>query len=531
MFKKETILKISPITKKRINKFKKKRRSVGSLFILLSLFILSLFSNIIANNKPLFVRYEGKSYFPILKYYPESTFTETTTQTRPDYKKINKSAGFSTNSANYMIFPVVPFSPYETLSPDELDIPPQVEVRVSKQLNIAAVNIKKDGTITRARNGKFFFGIGDNELKNKNINDFWQIDVLFWQGVSNRFENIESPSIKSIAKSGENPTAELSLATFSPRSTPITYSKVTIREKGEDSQNFTMLFDTNGLCNDNMEKWQNIPDDTRAEISSKVKNLTNAMDTYLFSIGDTKYEVEMGIDRITWPYHPCKGHIMGIDGAGRDVFARVLYALRTSLLFGLSLVCISMTLGILAGSIQGYYGGAVDISFQRFTEVWSALPFLYIMILLGSILGRGFGLFILCYGLFNWIGMSYYIRAEYLRLRNTAFVDSAKCLGLPAHIVIFRHILPNALTPVITFFPFSLVGAISSLAALDYLGFGLPPPTPSWGELLQQAQQYRWAWWLILYPSLALFSVILLSVFIGEGLRDAFDPKSFSKIK
>lgn len=523
---------ISPITRKRIKKFKKKKRAVGSLFILLSLFILSLFSNLIANNRPLFVRYKGKSYFPIFKYYPESTFTETTTQTRPDYKKINNSAAFSTNSANYMIFPIVPFSPYETLSPDDLDIPPQIEVRVSKQLNIASVNIKQDGTITRARNGKFFFGVDDSDLKNRNINDFWKIDFLFWQGISNRFENIASTSIKSIAKSGKSSTtAELSLATFSQRNTPIKYSKVTLREKGEESQNFTMLFDTNGVCIDNVDRWKNIPDDTQVEMSAKVKNITNVMDSYLFIIGDTKYGVEMEIDRITWPYEPCKGHIMGIDGAGRDVFARVLYALRTSLLFGLTLVCISMVLGILAGSIQGYYGGAVDISFQRFTEVWSALPFLYIMILLGSILGRGFGLFILCYGLFNWIGMSYYIRAEYLRLRNTAFVDSAKCLGLPAHIVIFRHILPNALTPVITFFPFSLVGAISSLAALDYLGFGLPPPTPSWGELLQQAQQYRWAWWLILYPSLALFSVILLSVFIGEGLRDAFDPKSFSKIK
>jgi len=522
-------LTISPITKKRINKFKKKKRAIASLYILISLFILSLFSNIIANDKPLLVKYNGKIYFPVFKYYPESTFADTENKTRPDYKTINQLSTFTDNKSNYMIFPPVPFSPYETLSPSDLDIPKQVEVKVGKILNIASININQDGAITRSRNSDFFFGVDDKNLKNKNLNDFWNFDSEFWIGVSNRFKNLDSPMIKTIATNKDNENAEFTLSTFTKRSNPLTYTKITIREKDENSNNFTMLFYTNGVCMDN---WHNIPKDEQAAISSKVQHLQGDMpEKYSFNMRQDRYNVVLQSKSINWPYPPCKGHIMGIDAAGRDVFARVLYALRTSLMFGLTLVSISMILGILAGSIQGYYGGMVDISFQRFTEVWSALPFLYIMILLGSVLGRGFGLFLLCYGLFNWIGISYYMRAEYLRLRQTAFVESAKCLGLPSRIIIFRHILPNALTPVITFFPFSLVGAISSLAALDYLGFGLPPPTPSWGELLQQAQQYRWAWWLILYPSLALFTVILLSVFIGEGLRDAFDPKSFSKIK
>jgi microcin C transport system permease protein len=428
-----------------------------------------------------------------------------------------------------MIFPPVAFSPYETLSPSELDVPKQVEIKVGKVLNIASINIHQDGKITRARNAEFFFGKGDKKLKGKNLNEYWLADAAFWSGISNRFENIDSPMIKIFAQNQDGTTAEFTLSTFAKRSNPIKYSKVTIREKNEDSSNFTMLFNTNGIC---VTSWYGIPKESQMAISSRIKNLQEDVTSkYSFEMDGSLYNAVLQHKSINWPYAPCKGHIMGIDAAGRDVFARVLYALRTSLMFGLTLVCISMILGILAGSIQGYYGGTVDISFQRFTEIWSALPFLYIMILLGSILGRGFGLFLLCYGLFNWIGISYYIRAEYLRLRQTAFVDSAKCLGLPSRIIIFKHILPNALTPIITFFPFSLVGAISSLAALDYLGFGLPPPTPSWGELLQQAQQYRWAWWLILYPSLALFTVILLSVFIGEGLRDAFDPKSFSKIK
>jgi microcin C transport system permease protein len=216
---------------------------------------------------------------------------------------------------------------------------------------------------------------------------------------------------------------------------------------------------------------------------------------------------------------------MGVDAVGRDVFARVLYGMRTALSFGLLLVAWAVLLGCIVGAVQGYFGGWVDIAFQRTIEIWSALPFLYVMILVGAVLGRGFGLLLLCYGLFNWIGVSYYLRAEFLRLRGRPFVDAARCQGLGTARIIFRHVLPNALTPVVTLLPFNLVGAISSLTALDYLGFGLPPLTPSWGELLQQAQAFRRAWWLTVYPSLALFTVMILAVLVGEGMRDAFDPK------
>jgi len=406
-------LTISPITKKRINKFKKKKRAITSLYILISLFILSLFSNIIANDKPLLVKYKGKIYFPVFKYYPESTFADTENKTRPDYKAINQLSTFTDNKSNYMIFPPVPFSPYETLSPSDLDIPKQVEVKVGKILNIASININQDGAITRSRNSDFFFGVDDKNLKDKNLKDFWNFDSEFWIGVSNRFKNLDSPMIKTIARNKDNENAEFTLSTFAKRSNPIKYSKITIREKDEDSNNFTMLFNTNGVCIGN---WNNIPKDEQAAISSRVKKLQGDIpEKHSFNMKQDRYNVILQSKSVNWPYAPCKGHIMGIDAAGRDVFARILYALRTSLMFGLTLVSISMILGILAGSIQGYYGGVVDISFQRFTEVWSALPFLYIMILLGSVLGRGFGLFLLCYGLFNWIGISYYMRAEYLR--------------------------------------------------------------------------------------------------------------------
>ncbi|MCE2488102.1 MAG: ABC transporter permease subunit, partial [Desulfurellaceae bacterium] len=155
----------------------------------------------------------------------------------------------------------------------------------------------------------------------------------------------------------------------------------------------------------------------------------------------------------------------------------------------------------------------------------------YVIILMGSVFGRSFGLLLFIYAIFNWISISYYMRAEFLKLRQTAFVEAARCLGIPSFRIIVRHILPNSLVPIITFFPFSLVGAIGALSALDYLGFGLPPPTPSWGELLSQAQVHTDAWYLIVYPFAALFSVILLGVFVGEGVRSAFDPRSASRLE
>ena len=201
------------------------------------------------------------------------------------------------------------------------------------------------------------------------------------------------------------------------------------------------------------------------------------------------------------------------------------------LAFGLLLVAGSMLLGVLAGALQGYFAGWTDIAGQRLTEIWSALPFLYVMILLGNSFGRSFGLLLACYAAFNWIGVSSYVRAEYLRLRVRPFVDAARSQGLSSGRIMLRHILPNALTPLITLLPFELVGAIGALAALDYLGFGLPPPTPSWGELLTQAQEHAWAWWLVVYPALALFLVMLLGVFVGEGVRAAFDPRPVSRME
>ena len=234
---------------------------------------------------------------------------------------------------------------------------------------------------------------------------------------------------------------------------------------------------------------------------------------------------------VSFPFRPVPGHPFGIDAGGRDVYSRVVHGMRIALLFGLLLAASGMFFGLVIGAVEGYFGGVTDILCQRLTEIWSALPFLYVMIFVGSTLGRGFTVLLVCYAVFNWITVSYYMRAEFLRLRSRAFVEAAKVQGLSTPRIIFGHILPNALTPLITLLPFLLMGAIGSLAALDFLGFGLPPMTPSCGELLQEAQQFRTAWWLILFPAAALFAVMLLTVMVGEGLRDAFDPRQRSRLE
>ena len=236
-------------------------------------------------------------------------------------------------------------------------------------------------------------------------------------------------------------------------------------------------------------------------------------------------------DAVSFPFRPVPEHPFGIDAGGRDVYARVVHGMRIALVFGLVLAFSGMLFGLVVGAIEGYFGGKTDILLQRLTEIWSAMPFIYVMIFIGSTVGRSFAVLLVCYAVFNWISVSYYMRAEFLRLRGRTFVEAAKVQGLSTARIIFVHILPNALTPLITLFPFLLMGAISSLAALDFLGFGLPPMTPSCGELLQEAQKFRSAWWLILFPSLALFIVMLLTVLVGEGLRDAFDPRQKSKLE
>ena len=228
----------------------------------------------------------------------------------------------------------------------------------------------------------------------------------------------------------------------------------------------------------------------------------------------------------TPPFAPSARHWLGTDSNGRDVLSRLIHGFRICISFSLLLTVLGTFLGIVIGGIQGYLGKFWDTGMQRMIEIWSSLPMLYVVILIGSIYGRSFWLLILIMAAFNWISLSYYMRAEFLKLRSMTYVQSAKVLGLGHRHIFFKEILPNALTPVVTLFPFTLIGGIGSLTSLDFLGFGLQPPTPSWGELMSQGLNNLYAPWISVSTVAALFVTLLLTTFVGEGVRDAMDPKS-----
>jgi microcin C transport system permease protein len=225
------------------------------------------------------------------------------------------------------------------------------------------------------------------------------------------------------------------------------------------------------------------------------------------------------------PSPPDKTDWLGTDDQGRDVLARLIYGFRISVLFGLTLTIFSSIIGVAAGAIQGYYGGLVDLSFQRFMEIWSGLPVLFLLIILSSIIAPNFWWLLGIMLLFSWMSLVDLVRAEFLRARNFDYVRAARALGVGNPTIIWRHVLPNAMVATLTFMPFILNGSITTLTSLDFLGFGLPPGSPSLGELLAQGKANLQAPWLGLTAFFVLAVMLSLLIFIGEAVRDAFDPR------
>ena len=229
-----------------------------------------------------------------------------------------------------------------------------------------------------------------------------------------------------------------------------------------------------------------------------------------------------GCNNVEWNW-------LGTDDEGRDVLARLIYGFRISVLFGLILAIVSSAIGVLAGAIQGYFGGWTDLIFQRFIEIWSSLPHLYLLIIVSSIITPSFFILLGILLLFSWVSLVHVVRAEFLRVRNFEYVNAARALGLSDAKIMYRHLLPNAMVATLTFMPFVLNASITTLTSLDFLGFGLPPGSPSLGELLLQGKSHLQAPWLGLTGFAIIALMLSLLVFIGEAVRDAFDPrKTFS---
>ena len=225
------------------------------------------------------------------------------------------------------------------------------------------------------------------------------------------------------------------------------------------------------------------------------------------------------------PAAPSRENILGTDERGRDLLAQLVYGFRVSVLFALALTAVGTLMGIAAGAVQGYFAGKVDLAFQRFIEIWGAMPELYLLIIFSAIFAPSVGLLLVLLSAFGWMSLADYVRAEFLRNRQMDYVRAARALGVGNSRIMWRHILPNSMTPVVTFLPFRMSAAILALTSLDFLGLGVPPGTPSLGELLQQGKGNIDAWWISLATFAVLVVTLLLLTFMGDALRDALDPR------
>ncbi|WP_234194226.1 ABC transporter permease [Pseudacidovorax sp. NFM-22] len=225
------------------------------------------------------------------------------------------------------------------------------------------------------------------------------------------------------------------------------------------------------------------------------------------------------------PAAPSSENLLGTDDRGRDLLAQLIYGFRVSVLFALALTVIGVVLGVITGAIQGFFGGKTDLAFQRFIEIWGSMPELYLLIIFSAIFAPSVALLLVLLSLFGWMGLSDYVRAEFLRNRQMDYVRAARALGVGNLAIMGRHILPNSLVPVVTFLPFRMSAAILALTSLDFLGLGVPPGTPSLGELLNQGKANIDAWWISLSTFGVLVVTLMLLTFMGDALRDAMDPR------
>ncbi len=361
-------LKLSPINRRRWENFKANRRGYWSFWLFLVLFALSLSAEFIANDRPLFVSYDGRWYSPVFVNYPETTFGGDF-ETRTDYRDPFVQRLIA-EKGGYMIWPPVHYS-YNT---HNLDLP------------------------------------------------------------------TPAPS---------PPTWMLTEAQCQP----------VVAKKGLSG------------CSDLEYNW------------------------------------------------------LGTDDQGRDVVARLIYGFRISVLFGLALTLVSSVIGVAAGAVQGYFGGWTDLLFQRFIEIWTSVPSLYLLLIISSVLVPGFFVLLGILLLFSWVSLVGLVRAEFLRGRNFEYVQAARALGVSNTLIMFRHLLPNAMVATLTFLPFILSSSVMTLTALDFLGFGLPPGSPSLGEMLSQGKANIQAPWLGLTAFFTVAVMLSLLIFIGEAVRDAFDPR------
>jgi microcin C transport system permease protein len=443
----------NPLASKRWSRFRRRRAPLASLIALSCLFAVSLVAELVCNDRPLLMRYEGEWMVPFLRFYPEDRFTGSGRFTRTDFKQLEASDRFQSGSGNWMLWAPVPYGPNEIIDPATLRSEEKVALTLTPSPRVASLNVDGDGRILRSVAADFFFPGG---AEGKTLSDLWQVPDSLMEAVQTRLRNQPADELEVLMHplSGSEQAVMVSMTQYRPRSRGPRSARITLREQvGEQRESQTILVYRDGrVVPEDEQFWEGIPEELRSGLLATARaRFLAAVYPEPVEIDGQAWSIQTVLNDVQFPFPPIRGHWMGIDAAGRDVFARILYGMRIAVLFGISLVVATMALGTLLGGVQGYYGGALDLIGQRVVEIWSTLPFLYVMILLGSVYGRSFGLLLFCYALFNWIGISMYMRAEFLRLRRRSFVEAAKCLGIPAPTIMLRHILPNAMIPLITF--------------------------------------------------------------------------------
>lgn len=452
-------IRLDPVTRKRLQRFRRIRRGWWSFLILMAAVLLSVFAPFLAESRALVVSYQGQWYFPTFQHLPMSSFGQApppawdTADIETEYlrlqrewqterflhardRRVAQAAGADAaalaaiderypNRDHWVLMPPIPWDPYQ--------------------------------------------------------NDFWSNEVLF--------------EIQRALDAGDATRAE-----FIARRDRLHELADAIHE----GRLAALLADP--------------------EKSATGKLLGLARSGAMPSIAHLGQVPPLAPDA-------GRGHWLGTDAQGRDVAARLLYGFRISIFFALFLVLTGQLVGTVVGSLQGYLGGRFDMISQRLIEILISIPFLYVVIVLAALFQPSFWMLLAIMAIFQWIGITFFMRTEMYREKTREYCLAARSYGASHLRIVFRHLLPNCLTPLVTFTPFAVVGAIFALTGLDYLGYGLPAPTPSWGELIDQALQVenRSKLWLILAPFTALTVTLVLVVFIGESVREAFDPKRYAR--
>jgi ABC-type microcin C transport system permease subunit YejE len=424
-------LRLDPITRRRIERFRRIRRGYYSFWILVAAIVLSVFAPYLAESRALLVRHNGTFYLPTFQFHDMNTFGQQpppdwdTGELETEYRRLQREWALEPDSGNFVVMPLIPWNPYE--------------------------------------------------------NDFWYNEILI--------------EIQSVLDRGDAAAAA--------------------RLARRDSLDELAAAIESG--------------EIRALLADPGKSPTGNL-VGLSRSGAMPSLAGLGQVPPTPPDF-ARRHYLGTDSQGRDVAARLLYGFRISIFFAIFLVVFGQVIGTFIGSLQGYLGGRFDIISQRVIEVLISIPFLYVVIIMAALFAPSFWMLLAIMALFQWISITFYMRTEMYREKTREYCLAAKSYGSSHLRVIFRHLLPNSLTPLVTFTPFAIVAAIFALTSLDYLGYGLPAPTPSWGELIDQALQIenRNRLWLTLAPFGALTVTLVLVVFIGESVREAFDPKQYAR--